>query len=214
MKNIFWAVFAASLFAAMHCAPVSPRQTPLAQCLTHFPPRPDLPDTLHCFLAESPKGTPLSDTLLKMALDTAQFESLHFGTGEARFQALGQFPFAADLQACLLHTEEFWFGKQSLLIVDLRQQKCLAVVELAHFYGGDGGQTASESWLFRDKVAPQLFVKTAEHGLTLTDSSTDEPQEYLRERGQLFQWEVDQFQRIRNPDSSLFMQQYRMHRTW
>ena len=30
---------------------------------------------------------------------------------------------------------EFWFGKQSLLIFDLRQQKCLAIVETSHFYG-------------------------------------------------------------------------------
>ena len=36
---------------------------------------------------------------------------------------------------------EFWFGKQSLLIFDFQQQKCLVVVELSHFYGGDGGQT-------------------------------------------------------------------------
>jgi hypothetical protein len=214
MQNILFIVFAATFFAGTGCAPVSPRQTPLAQCLTHFPPRPGLPDTLHCFLAESPEGAPLSDTLLKMVLDSAQFENLHFGTGDARFHALGQFPFAPDLQAGLVRTEEHWFGKQSLLIFDLRRQKCLAVVELAHFYGGDGGQTASESWLFRDGIAPRLFVKNAEHWITPPDDPAHEPQEYLREQGQLLQWKAGQFQRMTNPDSSLFMRQYRMRRTW
>jgi hypothetical protein len=207
-------IFAAFLFAGIGCTPVPPWHPSLTQCLTHFQFRPDLPDTLHCFLAKSPEGIPISDTILKTVLDSAQLESLHFGTGEARFWALGQFPFASGLQACLLRTEEFWFDKQSLLVFDLRRQKCLSVVELAHFYGGDGGQTASESWLFRDKVALRLFVKNVEHGLTPADSPTDEPQEYLREHGQLFQWNTNQFQRIPNPDSSLFMQQYRMHRTW
>jgi hypothetical protein len=169
---------------------------------------------LHSYLAESPAGVPISDTLLKTVLDSTQFESLHYGTGEARFWALGQFPFEGGLSAAIVQTEESWFGKQSLLVFDLQQTKCLAVVELSHFYGGDGGQTASESWLFRKKVPLQLFVKTAEHGLSVSPGSADEPQEYLREPGQLFQWVKQEFQPIPNPDSSLFVQQYRMHRTW
>lgn len=213
-KIILFIALAALLLFGTECTRPVPAQSPLAQCLSRFPARPDWPDTLHCYLAESPVGAPISDTLLKTVLDSAQFESLHYGTGDARFWALGQFPFANGRSAGLLQTEESWFGKQSLLVFDLRQQKCVAVVELSHFYGGDGGQTASESWLFRSKVPLQLFVKTAEHGLTLSGTSTDEPQEYLRESGQLFQWDAKQFRPIPNPDSSLFLQQYRMHRTW
>jgi hypothetical protein len=142
-------------------------QTTFDPCFTRFPARPGWPDTLHFFLTETPAGVPLSDTLLRTILDSAQFESLHYGTGEARFWALGQFPLTAGLSAGIVQTTEFWFGKQSLLVFDPRQPRCLAVVELAHFYGGDGGQTASESWLFRSHTPLQLFIKMLNMGSSL-----------------------------------------------
>jgi hypothetical protein len=193
--------------------PLSTKNT-LDQLLTHFPIQAGLPDTLHCFLDESPKGTAISDSLLKTVLDSTQFENLHFGTGEAKFIALGQFPFAKGLRAGLLQTQEFWFGKLSLLVFASEQQKCLAVVELSHFYGGDGGQTAAESWLFRDQVQQQLFVKNAEHGLSPGDNPRAEPQEYLREQGQLYQWKETHFQRLPIRDSAAYMQRFLMQREW
>lgn len=214
MQKLLWITLAILLFIGTACTRPAPTQTKASQFLTHFPSRTDLSDTLHCFLEEAPTGTAVSDTLLKTVLDSTQFESLHYGTGEARFSAVGQFAFAEGLTAVLLRTEEFWFGKVSLLVFDLQQQKCLSVADLSHFYGGDGGQTASESWLFKSKVPPQLFVKTAEHGFALSETATDEPKEYLRESGQLFQWEAKQFHPIANPDSSLFLRKYGMHRTW
>jgi hypothetical protein len=212
LQQTIWVAFAALALAGAGCA--RPAPAPAAQCLAIFPSHPDWPDTLHCFLADSSAGLPVSDTLLKTVLDSAQFASLHFGTGEARFWALGQFPFADGLSAAMLQTEEFWFGKLSLLVFVPGQQRCLAVVELSHFYGGDGGQTASEAWLFRRTSPPRLFVKNAEHGFVLPDDETDDPREYLREYGRLFQWEINQFRPVDNPDSLLFLQRYPMHRTW
>jgi hypothetical protein len=213
-KSSLLFILAALLMVSAMCKRIVPVQSPVNQLLTHFPARPDWPDTLHCFLEEEPTGVTISDTLLKIVLDSAQFERLHFGTGEAQFFAMGQFRFAEGLSAGIVRTEEFWFGKQSLLVMDHRKQKCLAVVELTHFYGGDGGQTASESWLFHNKMPPQLFVRSAEHGFSYSDTTAEEPKEYLHESGELFQWEATQFRSVPNPDSSLFLRQYRMHRTW
>ena len=213
MKVRFY-FLAALLFVQLKCASPTPAPTSLTSYLASFPIRPDWPETLHFFLADSLVGTPLSDTLLKAVLDSAQFESLHFGTGEARFSALGQFPLEEGFSAGVVQTEEFWFGKQSLLVFDIEKQKCLSVVELSHFYGGDGGQTASESWLFRGKSPLRLFVKTAEHGLTPPNDPADDLVEYLRESGQLFLWEAKQFRPVPNPDSLLFLEQFRMHQEW
>jgi hypothetical protein len=214
MKHLYWPTFAALLLVQVCCTGPAPVQTPLQQLLSHFPARPGRPDTLHCFLADSTGGIAISDTLLKTVLDSTQFESLHFDTGEARFWALGQILFADSLLAGLVQTEEFWFGKQSLLVFDLKQQKCLGMVELSHFYGGDGGQTASESWLFSGKNPPQLFVKTAQHGFIMADNPTGEPQEYLDESGQLLQWNATGFQPVPNPDSLLFLRRFSMNREW
>ncbi|MBN8682462.1 MAG: hypothetical protein J0L99_07410 [Chitinophagales bacterium] len=206
-------LLACAAFLLVQATCVRPAQSPSGPVLSRFPELSNMPDTLHGFLSDSTAGIALSDTLLKSALDSAQFASLHFDTGEAQFLALGQFPFAHGLRAALLRTEEFWFGKLSLLIFDPKQQKCLYVAELSHFYGGDGGQTASESWLFAGP-APRLFVKTADHGFTPPKESDTEPQEYLHESGQLFAWAATRFQPVQNPDSLLFLQKFRMHRAW
>jgi hypothetical protein len=214
MPKLLLIIATALLLLNVACSRPSTTQNGLDQLLGHFPAQTELPDTLHCFLDESPKGTAISDSLLKTVLDSTQFESLHFGTGDAEFIALGQFPFAEGLRAGLLYTKEFWFGKQSLLVFDPKQQKCLAVVELSHFYGGDGGQTAVESWLFRDQGSQKLFVKNVDHGLIPSDNPTAEPQEYLREQGQFYQWDETRFQRLANPDSAAFMRRFLMRRAW
>ncbi len=214
MQKHLLIIATALLLLGFACSRPVSTQNALDQLLTHFPAQADWPDTLHCFLEESPKGTAISDSLLKTVLDSTQFENLHFGTGDAEFIALEQFPFAKGLRAALLHTKEFWFGKQSLLVFDPKQQKCITVVELSHFYGGDGGQTATESWLFRDQASQKLFVKNAEHGLTPSDNPTAEPQEYVLEQGQLYQWNETQFQRLDNPDSAAYMRRFLMRRAW
>ena len=206
-------LLASAAFLLLQATCIRPAQAPSNPVLSRFPALSALPDTLHGFLSDSTGGIALSDTLLKTVLDSVQFASLHFDTGEAQFRALGQFPFAHGLRAALLRTEEFWFGKLSLLIFDPGQQKCLDVVELSHFYGGDGGQTASESWLFVSP-APRLFVKTAEHGFSPSEVPDAEPQEYLHESGQLFVWAATGFQPVPNPDSLLFLQKFKMHRAW
>ncbi|MBL7827241.1 MAG: hypothetical protein JNJ57_11460 [Saprospiraceae bacterium] len=204
---------AAVLWGCTYCARPVSIPSPFSQCLARFPSHSNWPDTLHCFLADTSAGLSISDTLLKTVLDSAQFECLHFGTGEPLFFAQARFPFVEGQTACILQTEEFWFGKLNLLIFDLRKQKCLAVTELSHFYGGDGGQTASEAWLFRKKTPPLLFVKRADHWLTVSNTS-GEPEEHLHQSGQLFQWDATQFRVIANPDSLPFLKRYQMHRKW
>jgi hypothetical protein len=214
MQNLFSILLSACLSFATGCISAVSTSTPSASFLNAFPERPDWPDTVHCFLPEMPIGNVLADSLLKTVLDSAQFESLHYGTGDAHFRAVGQFRFGKGLRAALVYTEEFWFGKQTLLIFDPQQQKCLTAMEVSHFYGGDGGQTASESWIFRGKTPAQIYVKTAEHGITVADSPTDDPKEYLRESGRLWQWKGHQFQPLIHPDSMVFMRHYLLHKTW
>lgn len=206
--------FVILLMANMNCTQKVSVSGPAETCLKRFSEYTNKPDTLHNFIADLPTGNPLSDTLLKTVLDSAQFENLHFGTGQPRFWALGKFTLENDMRGCIVQTEEHWFGKQSLLIFDMKQQKCTSVTEVSHFYGGDGGQTASKSWLFLNTRPPRLFVKTAEHGLVPPQNDTDEPREYLHESGRLFQWKNTKFDPVSNPDSALFLQRFQMHRSW
>ncbi|MCC7464947.1 MAG: hypothetical protein IT261_01680, partial [Saprospiraceae bacterium] len=122
------------------------------------------PDTLHFFISEAGDGPAISDTLLRASLDSAQFAQLHFDAGDAQFRQLGRYSFNETLDALLIGTEEFWFGKQTLILTDKKTGKVAGMLEVSNFYGGDGGQTASESWWFRQSNPPRIYVKTAQHG--------------------------------------------------
>lgn len=177
-----------------------------------FPEVPEAPDTVHFFLPEHPAGTPVPDSLLRACLDSAQYASLHFDTGEAQFWAVGNYDFAPEMKACLLQTSEFWFGKQSLLLYDKKQKRFFQTLEVGNFYGGDGGQTAKEAWWFRQANPPRLYLKTADHGFSMHEAS--EPTEYLWEHGELLEWETSGFRPLPLPDSSAFLQKFRMNREW
>jgi len=184
--------------------------TPASRLAASFENLPEIPDTLHFFLPEKPSNIPVSDTLLKMALDSAQYENLHFDTGEAHFWAQGKFSFTKDIDACLLQTEEFWFGKLTLLLYDKKTRKFLTTLEVANFYGGDGGQVAVESWLLPRPAPPRIFIKNAEHGFSM--AGEDEPREYLSESGALLQWQSPAFTPVANPDSAVFLQKLKMNK--
>lgn len=170
------------------------------------------PDTLHFFISEAGDGPLISDSLLKAGLDSAQFEQLHFGTGDAQFRQLGRYSFTENLDAILIGTEEFWFGKQTLLFTDKKSGVVAGLVEVSHFYGGESGQTASESWWFRNSNPPMLYTKLAEHGYRATDR--EEPEEYYSEEGVLLEWQQGVFRRIPQSDSLGALQKFTMYRVW
>lgn len=170
-------------------------------------------DTLRFFLADQPSDRPVSDTLLKKCLDKATFEYLHFQTGAPKFWAGKKYPFADDLDVCLLNIEEFWFKKQVLLFYDKTKHTFVSAREVAHFYGGDGGQTAMESWLFHKPPNPCLYFKIADHWLVI-EQDQDEPTEHLLESGELLCWERSAFVPVMSPDSLRLKKHFKMHHQW
>lgn len=170
-------------------------------------------DTVHLFLQDSLSGHPISDTLLKATLDSTQYANLHFDTGDAHYQAVGKFQIADGMDFCLVQTEESWFKKLTALVYDRQQQKILTTLEVALFYGGEGGQVAVESWVFRKKTPLQVFIKNEEHGFSLQGDAA-EPKEYQTASGRLWQWQPPVFKEMTNPDSALLLQKLSMRHTW
>ncbi len=215
-KQVFTAVLfsglAFSFMVACHAPKKSVNNTPVHTLVSLFADLPALPDTVHFFLPENPAGKLVSGTQLKSCLDSTAFDNLQFGTGDVHFWAVGKFPFTHEVDACLLLTEESWFGKQTLLFYQKKQDRILSTLEVANFYGGDGGQTATESWWFRKSAPSKIFIQSAEHGIRMHEET--EPTEYLSESGALLQWEQRTFKTMPNPDSSLFLQKLKMHREW
>jgi hypothetical protein len=212
--SVCWMLMAAG--AIVHhaaCVRAKVPYTTKVPVLAQVPHLPTWPDTMHFYLNPSQEGVLLPDSLLQLVLTAEQHAQLHFDTGEAQFWAQQQFTFVDGWQAYLVQTEEFWFKKLNLLLFKPNGEKCAAVVTLAHFYGGDGGQTASESWLMRDKTAPLLFIKNAEHRLNIPDGA-DTPVEHLHELGQFYQWKKRRFQPVPRPDVSQWLSKFPMHHQW
>lgn len=177
-----------------------------------FAETPQPPDTLHFFISEAGDGPAITDSILRVSMDSTQFAQLHFGTGEAQFRQLGRYTFNETLDALLIGTEEYWFGKQTLVLMDKKTGKVAGMLEVSHFYGGDGGQTAAESWWFRQSNPSRIYVKTAQHGFRMQPEG--DPIAYYQEEGQLYEWQQNAFKLIPQPDSIQWLKNFSMYRVW
>jgi hypothetical protein len=211
MKKIHFGLLAAMIFLGACRSGV--QSTADNSLVTLFPAM-AVRDTLHFFIPESPGGAPIADSLLRANLTSSQFDSLHFDTGEHAFFAVGRFSLPGEVEACLLHNTEFWFGKQVLLLYDRASARFIGVREVANFYGGESGQVATEGWLLMRENPPRLFVKYADHSITLSPNGDAEPIEHLSVSGELLEWSGKKFLPVSNPDSLAFLQHFQMDRTW
>ena len=192
--------------------PEAPASQPLSLQATQFTASAMPQDTLHFFISEAGDGPSIPDSVLKAKLDSVQFKQLHYDTGTAQFRQLGKYPFGDDMEALLVGTEEFWFGKQTLILTNKKTGKVVSLLEVSHFYGGDGGQTAAESWWFRNVIPPQIYLKTAQHGYR--PQKNGDPIEYYLEEGQLLEWRSSGFSPVPQPDSLAMLKRYAMYRVW
>ncbi len=192
--------------------PEAPASQPLNLLATQFTASAMPQDTIHFFISEAGDGPSIPDSVLKATLDSFQFKQLHYDTGTAQFRQLGKYPFGDDMEALLVGTEEFWFGKQTLILTDKKTGKVISLQEVSHFYGGDGGQTAAESWWFTRAKPPRIYTKFAQHGYRNTGA--DEPEEYHSEEGILLEWQNGGFRIISQPDSLNALKKFAMYQVW
>jgi hypothetical protein len=180
--------------------------------LNYFPEKTLGSDTLAFFVnadAEFEKSEAF-DMLLERVLPDTVFELVVFGVEEyAKHQP--QFRFALDnkYDACILSSTEHWYFQTSMLLYNKETGYFTDMEVLAQFYGGDGGQIATESWVW----GKQLYRKEAFRSISF-DEEVDDVMEKTGEVAAMNTWTPKGYVGEPFVDSLALSEQFKMQWSW
>ena len=102
-------------------------------------------------------------------------------SGEAKFIGRSRFPLNEGFEAYLVDVHQNWFKNQSLFLFDQKSKKFSDRVTVAEWYGGDGGQILTGSWLvdFDKDGGKDLVRREIEHWMEMDE---EEPRDTFQHR--------------------------------
>lgn len=164
------------------------------------------PDTLHIDLDSLSSGIAheVSFGLLFAAIDSALLQSFIYepdsiGTG---LQALWKLSLDEEHDLCILEMRQHWFQFRYGLVYAKASRQFIHLEPLAYFYGGEGGQLFSESWLLNRQI---LISREIERTLRWTAEEAGE--ESIRSSLSATKWATSEFRQLPVPDSLYWAQQ-------
>jgi hypothetical protein len=187
--------------------------------LAYFKPTPNA-DTLHLEMpigeeVEKPSDT-ISNALFFSSLDTAWLREIEHVTDpkEAMVYSKGRFALATGFDACLVEIHLNWFKHQSLLVYDNQRHAFTDRVTVAEWYGGEGGQVLTGSWLFDYDAdrSKDLVQREIEHWMKMDDNG--EPVETIVERASLLQLKEGKFTASALADSATLVKRFPIKSAW
>lgn len=210
--SIFLVIAVAGWFA---CARTS---TPDAVLAGSFPVA-ALSDTLHLEFPEESAAANLGDTLPRtlffQTLDTLLLPIEYLAdSSSCTAIALQRFELNSQYDACLVQINQFWFKHQSILLFDKAKQKFIQRITVAEWYGGDGGQILTGSWLFdyNQDGNKDLVRRMIEHSSMLNEEG--ELDERITESVELLLWQKDGWVNTPVKDSTVLIQKYPIRSFW
>jgi len=165
-------IFSISCFVSAILVSCGPKERPLA---AYFPVLP-LPDTLQFALTdndEPAQADTVPNTLFFNALPPEMYAHIEHVADSAGAAIFGRGRFRLDerYEAWWAEVRYFWFQHQSLLLYDVVEKRFTDRITVAEWYGGEGGQILTGSWLLqRDGgKALELVQRQDEYSIRFMD---------------------------------------------
>lgn len=178
-----------------------------------------LKDTLHLEFPDESDEANLGDTLPRSlffrTLDTLLLPINYLAdSSSCTALALQRFELNNQYDACLVQINQFWFKHQSILLFDKAKQKFTQRVTVAEWYGGDGGQVLTGSWLFdyNQDGSKDLVRRVIEHSSMPNEAG--EVDERINESVELLLWQKAGWVATPVEDSAALIQKYPIRSFW
>ncbi len=180
-----------------------------------------VPDTLRVEVPDDNEPDPVGDSippaLFFRILDTALLQEIAYVAEPGavdRIRGLHRFALSSDVDACLVYVRQSWFKHFSLLLYDRRRQAFTKRHTLAEWYGGEGGQMLTGSWLFDydgdgDRDIVQRVIRYA---ILLDDNY--EAQQVTEETAELLLWRDERFEVQPVPDEAALVRRFPIRPYW
>lgn len=168
-------------------------------------------DTLHIspdnVEGERVQPIPLADFFA--SLDSSLIEEMIYPPDTTEVELYGHWkaPINDQFEAYLMEVQQHWFVFKYLLVYSKAEQQFTSLLPVAHFYGGEGGQIRTESWLFdwKSKKTAKILTRESEHTLRMLE---DEVKDTYEESVMLQQWQQGQFQKMQVQDSNAWIEKF------
>lgn len=198
----------------------APRSIPSAQLLGYFRPA-TVGDTLRFEIADTgtdapTEGDTIPNALFFTTLDPALLQGIDYVADSATARVFGRqrFPINAGFDACLVDIRQFWFQHQSLLVYDKQNRRFTDRVTVAEWYGGDGGQVLTGSWMLdrNGDGAKDLVRREIQHAMI--PDAEGEFQDTTHESAMQLIWTGHGFAEQPLSDTALVVKQFPIRSFW
>ncbi|MBK9338103.1 MAG: hypothetical protein IPM98_16770 [Lewinellaceae bacterium] len=161
-------------------------------------------------------GDTIPNSLFFTVLDSVLLSEINYVADASGAVVLAgqRFPLSTDFEACIVDIRQFWFQHQSLLLYDKRQKTFTDRATVAEWYGGDGGQILTGSWLvdYDRDGHKDLVVREIHH--TLRPDDQGETHDETHESALLLLWRADRFVEQPLSDTALVVKRFPIRSFW